>query len=71
MMFYGVNLLTTSKNKGMKYLILLVGIYLIYRFRSQQRQVNAGEKQAPIDNQGQQDKVKDDEADYIDYEEVE
>lgn len=55
----------------MKYLILLVGIYLIYRYRSQQRQVDAGEKQAPIDNKGQQDQVKDDEADYIDYEEVE
>ncbi|GAB5551735.1 MAG: hypothetical protein Sapg2KO_13260 [Saprospiraceae bacterium] len=56
----------------MKYLILLVGIYLIYRFQTQQRrQVNAGRERAPIDDQPKSDQVKDDEADYIDYEEVE
>lgn len=56
----------------MKYLILLVGIYLIYRYQTQaSRRVKAGQKRAPIDDQPKHDQPKDDEADYIDYEEVE
>jgi hypothetical protein len=56
----------------MKYLILLVGLYLIHRYRVLQRnQMNAGQKQSPIDDRSTKNSAVDDEADYIDYEEME
>lgn len=56
----------------MKYLLIIAGLYLYYRYRQVKRQQVQGSKQAPIDQQKQYEhrQANDDDSEYIDYEEI-
>jgi hypothetical protein len=56
----------------MKYLLIIAGLYLYYRYRQVKRQQVQGRHQSPIDQQNQyeQSPAEDDDSEYIDYEEL-
>ncbi|HKK74416.1 MAG TPA: hypothetical protein VJ953_05040 [Saprospiraceae bacterium] len=56
----------------MKYLLLIAGLYLYYRYRQVKRQQVQGRQQSPIDQQNQYEnpQADDDDSEYIDYEEL-
>jgi len=56
----------------MKYLLIIAGLYLYYRYRQIVRQQVRGREQAPIQTQHQynQPPASDEDAEYIDYEEL-
>lgn len=55
----------------MKYLLIIAGVYLFYRYQQMKRQNQVGgNSQRPIDHQQNSAQASDDDSDYIDYEEI-
>lgn len=56
----------------MKYLLLIAGLYLYYRYRKGKQQQVQGSRNSPIDQQNQYEhpSAEEDDSEYIDYEEI-